>query len=78
MTGLQANILAWIDWFDDRMGFPPTRREIGDRFGISTSVVNFNLTAMQREGWVKVSPFKARGIRIVRRPVEASSPVEAV
>jgi len=77
MTDLQARILDYIEMFRNRKGFPPTRREIGIRFGKSTSVINFNLFQMQRGGWIELSPGKARGIRIVRRPVEVSSPAEA-
>ena len=70
MTDFQTRMLDYIEMFRNRKGFPPTRREIGDRFGKSTSIVNYNLFQMQREGWVEVSPGKARGIRIVRRPPE--------
>ena len=77
MTDLQMRMLDYIEMFRNRKGFPPTRREIGNRFGKSTSIVNLNLFQMQREGWVEVSPGKARGIRIVKRPVEVSSQAEA-
>ena len=76
MTDFQTRMLDYIEMFRNRKGFPPTRREIGGRFGKSTSIINLNLFQMQREGWVEVSPGKARGIRIVKRPVEVSSPTE--
>ncbi|MFQ5577371.1 MAG: repressor LexA, partial [Anaerolineae bacterium] len=47
----QTKILSFIKSFTLESGYPPTIREIGEAVGISsTSVVNYNLTVLQREG----------------------------
>ena len=74
MTDLQSRMLEYIEMYDRRMGFPPTRREIGDRFERSTSIVNYNLASLEREGALEIARGKARGIRIRRRvPVEVQA-----
>ena len=47
----QKAILVYIEKYVDRHGYPPTIREIGAACDIpSTSVVNYNLNRLEREG----------------------------
>lgn len=68
-TGLserQNKILGFIrDYLAERR-FPPTIREIGESVGISsTSVVTYNLDALERKGLIVRDDEISRGIRLV-------------
>ncbi|HID87583.1 MAG TPA: repressor LexA [Anaerolineae bacterium] len=62
----QQGILRFIKDFIRRNGYPPTIREIGEAVGISsTSVVNYNLNILEREGCIQRNRTVSRGIRVV-------------
>lgn len=62
----QQNILAYIQQYLDDRGYPPSIREIGDRVGISsTSVVDYNLRALEREGLIRRDREVSRGLELV-------------
>jgi repressor LexA len=61
----QRKILEFIKSFTLDNGYPPTIREIGQAVGISsTSVVNYNLNALQKEGYIMRDRTVSRGIRL--------------
>jgi repressor LexA len=62
----QQKMLDFIrDYITDR-NFPPTIREIGEKVGISsTSVVKYNLEALERRGLIERADDISRGIRVV-------------
>jgi repressor LexA len=62
----QKRIIEYIQEFTLRNGYPPTIRQIGDAVGISsTSVVNYNLNILEREGYITRDRTVSRGIRLV-------------
>lgn len=62
----QSKILSFLKTFTLDNGYPPTIREIGEAVGItSTSVVNYNLDALQRGGFIYRDRTVSRGIRLV-------------
>lgn len=62
----QKKILAFIEDFLNREGYPPTIREIGEAVGIaSTSVVNYNLNKLVDYGLIERAPEVSRGLRLV-------------
>ncbi len=62
----QRRIIEYIQEFTLRNGYPPTIRQIGDAVGISsTSVVNYNLNALERAGYLTRDRTISRGIRLV-------------
>ncbi|RME77739.1 MAG: transcriptional repressor LexA [Chloroflexi bacterium] len=66
LTERQSKILSFIRAFSRENGYPPTIREIGKAVGISsTSVVNYNLEALQRAGLITRDRTISRGIRLV-------------
>lgn len=66
MSDRQQRILKFLEQFTDENGYPPTIREIGKAVGISsTSVVNYNLEALQRLGHIYRDRTVSRGIRLV-------------
>jgi repressor LexA len=89
----QERILAFITDFSEEHGYPPSIREIGHAVGISsTSVVDYNLRVLEREGVLRRDREVSRGLvpsiggaarlRTVRVPVvgriAAGEPIEAV
>ena len=62
----QENILHFTGDFVDEHGYPPTVRDIQQACSISsTSVVDYNLNILQREGYLRRSPEISRGIEIL-------------
>lgn len=64
----QEKILNFVRLFTRENGYPPTIREIGEAVEISsTSVVNYNLNALQREGLIFRDKTVSRGIKLVEK-----------
>jgi repressor LexA len=64
----QRKILDFIKSFSLNNGYPPTIREIGEAVEISsTSVVNYNLNALQKEGLIIRDRTVSRGIRLTEK-----------
>ncbi len=62
----QQRIYEFITKFMNDKGRPPTIREIGAKVGItSTSVVNYNLNILVREGLIQREKEVSRGLRVV-------------
>src|ERR1051326_1698626 len=62
----QEKILKYIEAYVDERGYPPSIREIGDRVGISsTSVVDYNLKVLEREGRIRRDREVSRGLELV-------------
>jgi repressor LexA len=67
----QRRILEFIQDFIRRRQFPPSIREIGEKVGISsTSVVKYNLDALERKGFIERDGEISRGIRLVQEVAE--------
>jgi repressor LexA len=66
LSARQQTILASIRDFSRANGYPPTIRDIGAACGISsTSVVNYNLNILEREGLIERDRTVSRGIKLV-------------
>jgi repressor LexA len=86
----QEAILAFINEYADDHGYPPSIREIGTAAGISsTSVVDYNLRVLERDGYLRRDREVSRGLelrtarpRLVRVPlvgrIAAGEPIEAL
>lgn len=86
----QEAILAFINEYADDHGYPPSIREIGSAAGISsTSVVDYNLRVLERDGYLRRDREVSRGLelrsarpRLVRVPlvgrIAAGEPIEAL
>jgi repressor LexA len=61
----QQDMLKFIGRFVDDRVYPPTIREIGEAVGISsTSVVNYNLNKLEKEGYITRDLKVSRGVRL--------------
>lgn len=71
LSARQEAIVEYIGKFLDERGFPPTIREIGKACGISsTSVVNYNLTKLEREGFLVRDREVSRGLRLTVEQIQ--------
>ena len=63
----QRQILEYIERYIDQHGFPPSIREIGKAFNISsTSVVNYHLRRLEALGLIERDRDVSRGLRLVK------------
>jgi repressor LexA len=74
----QQQILDYIREFIREHGYPPAIRDIGRALGISsTSVVDYNLRALERAGYLHREREVSRGVRLVDE-VEQRQPIRMV
>ena len=65
LTARQAEILALIQDFMERSGFPPTRAEIAAQLGFrSANAAEEHLRALERKGILDILPGASRGIQL--------------
>jgi len=68
LSAKQQHIINFIRHFWTNRGYPPTIRDIVDGCGISsTSVVDYNLNILEREGHIRRHPEIARGLELLTR-----------
>src|SRR5215472_6450405 len=61
----QKEMIDFIGRFSDDKGYPPTIRQIGEAVSISsTSVVNYNLNKLERDGYIMRDLKVSRGVRL--------------
>jgi repressor LexA len=76
LSGRQQKILDFLQVFIRNNRFPPTIREIGEDVGISsTSVVKYNLDALERKGYIERDRDISRGIRLAGELAETLAEV---
>jgi len=62
----QKGIIEFIRSFQHESGYPPTIRQIGEAVSISsTSVVNYNLNKLEKDGYLTRDLKVSRGLRLV-------------
>ena len=75
LTLKQRAVLDFIRAENARRGFPPTIREIGERFGLrSTGSVRDHLRALERKGYIERCAHLSRGIVLCATPDAARPP----
>jgi len=65
LSDRQADMIEFIGKFSRDKGYPPTIRQIGEAVSISsTSVVNYNLNKLERDGYIMRDLKVSRGVRL--------------
>lgn len=65
LTARQAEILALVQDFMEKFGFPPTRAEIAEKLGFkSANAAEEHLRALERKGILDILPGASRGIQL--------------
>jgi len=68
LTDRQREIYEFVTGYVDRVGYPPTVREIGDAVGLaSPSTVHAHLANLERAGYLRRDPTKPRALELVGR-----------
>jgi repressor LexA len=68
LTGRQREIWSFLVDYVDRLGYPPTVREIGEAVGLaSPSTVHAHLANLERAGLLRRDPPKPRALELVGR-----------
>lgn len=71
LTQRQYQILKYIYQTMKNESRPPTLRELGEQFSISsTKGVSDHLDALERKGWIKREKWQSRGIQLVKGKIE--------
>ena len=79
LSDKQHDIIRFIDRFLDDRGYPPTIRDIQAGCGISsTSVVDYNLKILEREGYLRRHAEVSRGIELLSRTLASASLVPVI
>jgi repressor LexA len=68
LTPAQERALGKIRQFSSRRGFPPTVKELGQELGIAPASAHELMTGLQRKGYLRRSPGKARSLEILQQP----------
>ena len=75
-TERQGEILTFIQQYTEENGFPPTLREIGKQFGISSTFgVKRHLDALVKKGYLNIESNSSRAISFVKNSVIAKEVV---
>jgi repressor LexA len=74
LTLRQREILEFIRDFQERHGYPPSRREVAGHFQVYPATVQDHLKALDRKGYLKKEPNRSRGLSL--KP--ASGPLRTV
>lgn len=75
LTDRQEEILVFIKEFLAQNGYPPTLRQIGKQFGISSTFgVKRHLDALEKKGYLNIESNASRGISIIRDDNEFALP----
>src|SRR5437764_9874718 len=75
LSDRQRRILDFVARYTGDHGYPPSIREIGQAVGISsTSVVDYNLRALERNGLIRRDREVSRGLGLVNPPKAAAQP----
>lgn len=78
ISAKQREMLAFIEDFVDKHGYPPTHEEIKVGLDISTkSLVNYHLAALQDAELLSRAPNTPRGLRLTRQKATVQVPVLA-
>lgn len=70
LTDRQQQILSFIEQYRDEVGYPPTLREIGKKFDISSTFgVKRHLDALVKKGYLNIESNASRGITILQNNI---------
>ena len=78
LTERQESILNFIKQFVQETGYPPTLREIGRNFGISSTFgVKRHLEALVKKGFLNIESNASRGITLLRNEIDFEDSISA-
>jgi repressor LexA len=66
LTKKQQKILEFILKFTEENSYPPTLKEIAEKFKITIGTIQDHVSALQRKQYLEKKPDTARGFRVVK------------
>ena len=67
LTKQQSKVLACVEVYLNKTGFPPTRAEICKELGFkSPNAAEMHLRALEKKGYITIQSGSSRGISVVR------------
>ncbi len=78
LTDRQQQVLAFVEEFCARQGYPPTVREVATHFGIQPRAAADHLAACKRKGYLHREPGLSRGLSLSPRSLGAVVEVPVV
>lgn len=69
LTDRQQTVLAFVEKFCSRHGYPPTVREVAAAFGIQPRAAVDHLAALKRKGYLHREPGVSRGLSLALKSV---------
>ncbi len=75
LTDRQQKVLAFVEEFCERQGYPPTVREVAAAFAIQPRAAADHLAALKRKGYLHREPGVSRGLSL---PLKSPGPVVEV
>ena len=67
LTKQQSKVLAYVEVYLNKTGFPPTRAEICKELGFkSPNAAEMHLRALEKKGYISIQSGSSRGISIVK------------
>ena len=73
LTSRQAEILRFVRDQSKASGFPPSVREIGERFGLYPATVHDHIKALERKGYLYRQPNRSRALVVVEPDTTADN-----
>jgi repressor LexA len=67
LTERQREVLAFVEEFCARQGYPPTVREVAAHFAIQPRAADDHLAALKRKGYLHREPGRSRGLALSPR-----------
>ncbi|MDH5717855.1 MAG: transcriptional repressor LexA [Spirochaetia bacterium] len=65
LTDKQNRVIHFITEHINKVGFPPTVREIASYFGVSAKAAHDHMRAIAKKGYIRLFPGSARGLEII-------------
>jgi repressor LexA len=76
LTARQKEVLDFISSFIEEHAYPPTIREIAERFSISVKGGYDHVKALEKKGFIRLGENRSRALELIRRDKPERSVVE--
>ncbi len=72
LTSKQKKILEFIEKYGDEYSYPPTLKEIGEKFNVTIGTIQDHIKALQNKGFLERKKDIARGFKLIKTEEESN------
>ncbi|HAY33709.1 MAG TPA: transcriptional repressor LexA [Ignavibacteria bacterium] len=72
LTSKQKKILEFIEKYGDEYSYPPTLKEIGEKFNVTIGTIQDHIKALQNKGYLERKKDIARGFKLIKTEEESN------